>query len=90
MPPLKQLELVIGKNLGSLTSLVVVCLGAGVEMPQPPSRRERETKEEKATRRWKVWLGEEIEEMWDVPKEVITLWREYVGSSGTISLGRWP
>jgi hypothetical protein len=90
MPVLKRLELEIGKNIGHLTSLVVACLDAGVEMPDPPCRKERETEEQKATRRWKVWLGEETRQMWDVPKEVITLWREYVGSNGTISLGRWP
>ncbi|KAI8631029.1 hypothetical protein F5Y19DRAFT_427379 [Xylariaceae sp. FL1651] len=87
MPQLRTGTLDIGPGYGEPTGIVLKCAEAGYAFDNRPDW-ERDSDEEKTTRRWQAWIGTATE--WEVPKDVRALWTEWLGDGGKSAVGRWP
>ncbi|KAI3331382.1 hypothetical protein F4824DRAFT_475601 [Ustulina deusta] len=87
MPQLRTGTLDIGPGYGEPVGVVLKCAEGGCAFDDRPDW-ERDSDEEKTTRRWQAWVG--IATEWEVPKDVRALWTEWLGDSGKHAIGRWP
>ncbi|KAI1094226.1 hypothetical protein F5B19DRAFT_490654 [Rostrohypoxylon terebratum] len=86
MPQLRTGTLDIGPHDGYPDETIFKCAEATYTFDDRPDQQS-DSDEEKATRRWHVWVGENSE--WEVPTDVKVLWTEWLGDSGKFAISRW-
>lgn len=89
MPSLQWARLEIGCGLDEFVGIIIQCCEAGQPFVRPPGkRRKRPWVEDVMVRRCKAWIGRGSE--WDVPSDVLAIWQEWAGASGSVETGVWP
>lgn len=87
MPALEYAGLDIGSELEEAVGITVQCVNRGIGFFQAPDRV-RDTAEDKAVRRFKTWVG--ITTQWELPRDIRSLWEQWVGEGGQVIDGKWP
>ncbi|CAN8105948.1 unnamed protein product [Discula destructiva] len=87
MPVLKSAWLQMGMNMSDFIGVEIEFMEAGVKIEDRPGWK-KDSKEEIMVRRCYCWIGRAAE--WEVPEEVLAVWKEWAGSRGRVEIGRWP
>lgn len=88
-PSLELVRLEMGSKLPKTVGVIIQCCAAGQPFVHPPAKKwDRPYVEDTTVRRCKAWVGSKSE--WDVPSDVMAMWRGWAGLSGVVETASWP